>query len=110
MFQPHQVSRTERLLDEFALSFADADRVLIVPIFAAREEDAESAEIVVQQLVRRIGEQGQTVRYLPSLDQLMATLEDDALPGDVVITMGAGDIDRIQHEFTRRLRRNPSAR
>ncbi len=105
-FQPHQVSRTLGLLDEFAHCFDDADEVLIVPIYAAREDAGVPAELAVAELASRVTAAGRSVQLLPSLDRLTATLEDVARPGDVVITMGAGDIDRVQHEFTRRLQRN----
>ncbi len=108
-FQPHQVSRTRALIDEFAKSFELADETLVVPVYTAREAGAISAVEMSRELVARITENGQKVRYLPSLDRVIATLEDDARPGDVVITMGAGDINRVQHEFNRRLQRNPSA-
>ena len=49
---------------------------------------------------------GGRVRLCADLDQIMRTLDDEARPGDVVMTMGAGDIDRVHHEFTRRLQRD----
>ena len=109
-FQPHQVLRTQSLLKEFSESFTTADEVLFVPIYTAREDNTDLAKTTVCELVARMSEQGQKIRFLPSLDQLIRTLEDETLPGDVLITMGAGDIDRVQHEFTRRLQRNHSAR
>ena len=108
-FQPHQVSRTEPLLDEFAASFDLADDVLLLPIYAAREHDGELASRVLNQLAERIEQRGQKIQLLPSLDHLIATLENETLPGGVLITMGAGNIDRVHDEFTRRLRRHHRA-
>lgn len=105
-FQPHQVSRTRHLLAEFAESFLQADEVLVLPIYAAREAGGESAVSTAQELAGRIADHVPQTRFTPSLDQLVATLEDEARPGDVLITMGAGDIDRVQHEFTRRVQRH----
>ena len=56
-------------------------------------------------LAERIDDHQSGCRALPTLDRIAATLEDEARPGDVVITMGAGDIDRVQNEFSRRIPR-----
>jgi UDP-N-acetylmuramate--alanine ligase len=109
-FQPHQVSRTLALLDEFAASFREADEILVSPIHAARENLHDEPETVARRLVDRLVANGCRARFRLSLDQMVATLEDEALPGDVLMTMGAGNIDRVHHEFTRRLQRNHAAR
>lgn len=114
-FQPHQVSRTVALLPEFASSLALADGVIVVPIFAARETTIADAsaeaimpkgEVVASELAQAIASKGTPARYLPSLDLLADAVDHDTRPGDVLMTMGAGDIDRVHHEFSRRLRRN----
>lgn len=105
VFQPHQISRTEALLGNFATSFADADEVVLVPVFAARE-NRQGADACLERLGSTIREHGCPVRLLASLDQVPATLHDDARPDDVWITLGAGDIDRIPHEFARHISRN----
>ena len=109
-FQPHQESRTRALLEDFAECFGSADEVFLAPIFTAREEGSATAEQTNAELAERIASRGQTVRLLPSLDRLMDELDDAARPGDVLMTMGAGDINRIQHELTRRLQRHPATR
>lgn len=101
VFQPHQVLRTKVLMADFASSFGAADHVIIAPIFAAREAVSEEPLEVSRELARQIHQQGVSARFLPSLDQIVTTLDDAARPGDVIVTMGAGDIDRIHHEFTR---------
>ena len=103
-FQPHQVSRTLALMDDFAASFDAADEVLISPAFAAREVVTDEPHEVSRALARRIAARGRTARFVESLDQIITTVDDAARPGDVLIAMGAGDIDRINHEFTRRIR------
>jgi UDP-N-acetylmuramate--alanine ligase len=105
-FQPHQVSRTLALMDEFSESFSDVERILVAPVFAAREESDGEEHKIARELAERISAGGPDARFCPTLDRIIATLEDEALPGDVLITMGAGDIDRVHHEFTRRLQRN----
>lgn len=100
-FQPHQVSRTLALLDEFSGSFVDADEVLVSPAFAARERVTDEPILASQELVRQIASRGVAARFVESLDQIKTTLDDAARPGDVLILMGAGDIERIPHELTR---------
>ncbi len=103
IFQPHQVLRTTMLMDEFAASFGAADEVWLAPIFAARESVDDRPLMVSQELARRLTSHGVAARSFSSLDQIVSTLEDASRPGDVIVTMGAGDIDRIHHEFTRRI-------
>jgi UDP-N-acetylmuramate--alanine ligase len=62
----------------------------------------------VAELVQGVRETGTQAEFGASLDQITATLDDNARPGDVLITLGAGDINRIHHEFHRRLQRNPA--
>lgn len=109
-FQPHQVSRTQSLMDDFAESFCIADQVIVVPAFAARENLRSEPEESSRELARRMGEFNSDVTYVESLDRLVATVEDAARPGDVLITMGAGDIDRVHHEFHRRFQRHHASR
>jgi UDP-N-acetylmuramate--alanine ligase len=109
-FQPHQVSRTRALLSEFAASFPDADEVLVAPVFAAREEVSSEPETIAAELAERIRECGSSAKFCESLDQVIGTLEDGLRPGDILITMGAGNIDRVQHAFARRISRHHSAR
>lgn len=109
-FQPHQESRTRALLDEFVESFDLADEIFLTPIFTARENCLEAAERTNAELADRIAARGKTIHLLPSLDRLTADLDDAARPGDVLLTMGAGDINRITHELTRRIQRHHSTR
>jgi UDP-N-acetylmuramate--alanine ligase len=94
------------LFTEFSESLALADELLIAPIYAARETVDANADRLVQELVHSIADAGGRARYCANLDRIMATLEDEARPGDVVLTMGAGDIDRVHYEFHRRVQRN----
>ncbi|MBI1312973.1 UDP-N-acetylmuramate--L-alanine ligase [bacterium] len=91
-FQPHQVSRTQHLMDEFAVALALADETLLVPIFAARE-DTQIATRTLGELAEKTSRNGANVRVLTSLDHLSATLEDSARPGDVWLLLGAGNIN-----------------
>lgn len=102
VFQPHQVSRTLGLMDEFATCFAGADEVLLVPIFAARES-AETALAAQTQLAQRAAMNGISIRQITSLDRLPVSLDYSARPGDVLLFMGAGDINRMGYELTRNI-------
>jgi len=107
VFQPHQVSRTQALMTEFAASLTAADEVVLVPVFAARERAGAEIDAASQDLAGRIVAQGGRARFSGSLDHAVATLEDELRPGDILITMGAGDIGQVHHAFTRRLQRHP---
>ena len=109
-FQPHQISRTKAFLSEFAASFANADEVLISPVFAARETVTSECEEVSAALAEQICSAGQNAKWCESLDQVIATLEDGLRPGDILITMGAGNIDRVHHAFARRIPRHSETR
>ena len=110
VFEPHQVSRTERLLGDFALALSQAGRVLLAPIFPARETPTlETCEQLSRSLATAVGAKGTPCHAVASLDRLLATLDDALQSGDVLLTMGAGIIDRIPHEFTGRFQRHSEA-
>jgi len=86
-FQPHTYSRTKALLAEFAASFSDADHVLVSEVYAARETD--NLGITARDLVRRMSHPD--VRYVATLQEASAYLQATLRPGDVLLTLGAGD-------------------
>lgn len=108
-FQPHQVSRTRAFLTEFAAALSLADQTLITPIFAAREQASPAAIAVAAELAVEVQKHGGCGRFTESLDRLLTSVEDEARPDDVVVTMGAGDIFQVHDELNRRLHRNHSA-
>jgi UDP-N-acetylmuramate--alanine ligase len=89
-FQPHLYSRTKMLFGDFAESFNSTDRLLLAPIYAAREKDDGS--VSHHQLGDTIRQYGKQVESYESLDALAHALSRSVEPGDVVLTMGAGDI------------------
>lgn len=99
VFQPHQHSRTRFLLDDFAHSFADADVVMVPDIYFVRDSETERQLINSGDLVARIARLGGTACYLPRFDQIADYLQAKLAPGDLVITMGAGDIWKICDEL-----------
>jgi UDP-N-acetylmuramate--alanine ligase len=106
LFQPHQVSRLKSLFAEFAASFDRADQILIAPVYAAREVHGGESSSAACRLADQIAETGRPARFCADLDRMAATIDDEARAGDVVISMGAGDIGRVYHAYTRRLQRN----
>ena len=97
-FQPHRFSRTRDLFAEFLEAFDDADAVVLTDIYSAGEEriDGVSTEAVYQALKRR----GHLdVRYVPARERVAEALLDVVRPGDLVLTLGAGDIHRTADEF-----------
>ncbi len=101
VFQPHLFSRTKYLLHEFAQSFANADVVVLADIYPARETDP--GDISSAMLAQETAKHHPDVRYIGSLDQTYQYLLQAIQPGDLVITMGAGDIwkvgERLIHEM-----------
>ena len=87
VFQPHTYSRTSALLDGFATAFDEADHVLVTGIYAARESD--SLGVSGADIVNRMDHPD--AQYIARLDDVVAELVEQVQPGDVVITLGAGD-------------------
>lgn len=94
IFQPHTYSRTKLLLEEFATCFESADEVVIVDIYAARERD--TGEISSADLARAI--RHPKVQYIGDLRKAVRTEMERLRPGDVLMALGAGDIDKITSE------------
>ncbi len=97
-FQPHQVMRTRRLFDEFVAALSLADRVMVMPAFTARESDQPAARDVSRELAAHLTALGCRARMVMSLDHLRETMETFTRPGDIFLTLGAGDIGRVHYE------------
>jgi UDP-N-acetylmuramate--alanine ligase len=93
VFQPHTYTRTKSLLKDFAVSFPGADKVIVADIYAAREKD--TGEIHAQDLVQSIGEHHHDVSYIGGFPDIVDYLVQHTQPGDLILTMGAGDIYRV---------------
>ncbi len=89
-YQPHTYSRTAGLLQEFSKAFADADRVFLADIYAAREQNVFGIDSAV--LAEKIGEKAD---YCGSFEALARAIKREAGKGDLVIVMGAGDIYKV---------------
>ncbi len=103
IFQPHQHSRTRFLLEDFARSFGQADHLLVPDIYFVRDSAADQARICSSHLVDRVRANGCDALYLPSHEQIVEHVVAHARKGDVVLTMGAGDVWKIADELVRRL-------
>lgn len=90
VFQPHLFSRTKYLLAEFAKAFHDADVVVLADIYPAREVDP--GDISSADLAEAARRYNRDIRYLGNLERIFEHLSAEIRPGDLVITMGAGDI------------------
>jgi len=106
VFQPHQHSRTRFLLADFADSFSDADRVVVPDIYFVRDSQRDREAVCAEDLVERIRERGGAATYVPGLDTIVELLAGEAEPGDVVLTMGAGDIWKVADGLVERLGRH----
>ncbi|HYH03911.1 MAG TPA: UDP-N-acetylmuramate--L-alanine ligase [Bacillota bacterium] len=93
VFQPHLFSRTKYLLHEFAQAFRDADICVLADIFPAREVDP--GDISTADLVKEARQYHGDIRYVGDFDQIYAHLKENLQPGDLLITMGAGDVWKV---------------
>jgi UDP-N-acetylmuramate--alanine ligase len=95
VFQPHLYSRTRYLHQEFAQALLEADVAVVTEIYGAREDPQPgvSAKLIVDSLLRLSPRF--PIVYLPRLTQVVEYLEEQTLPGDVVLTLGAGDVHRV---------------
>ena len=94
VFQPHLYSRTRHLAHDLARSLAAADGVAVTKVYAAREEPVPGVEgsLVAQALAAE--RPGMVVAWTPELEDAVRFLARRARPGDLVLTIGAGDVDR----------------
>ncbi|WP_010246310.1 UDP-N-acetylmuramate--L-alanine ligase [Acetivibrio cellulolyticus] len=97
VFQPHTYTRTKLLLDEFSEAFSDADEVIISDIYSAREID--TGEIHSNVLSQRINAKSNNSIYKPDFNAIVEYLKENASSGDLVITMGAGDVYKVGEMF-----------
>ena len=93
VFQPHTYTRTKRFLKEFAAALSLADHVVLADIYAARETD--TLGISSETLRKEIAALGTDCHYFPSFDEIENFLLENCTKGDMLITMGAGDVYKI---------------
>ncbi|NLW07118.1 MAG: UDP-N-acetylmuramate--L-alanine ligase [Clostridia bacterium] len=94
VFQPHRYSRTQQLYRELGLAFTQADIVIVNDIYSAGEKPIPG--VTSQLIVEQVRQNSQCqVYYLPTLEEITAFLQDLCLPGDLLITLGAGDVWKV---------------
>ena len=90
VYQPHTYSRTAGLFDEFASAFGMADHVYFADIYAARETNVSG--VTSEKLAKAVGDRA---TYCGDFETVAECLKRDSKEGDVVLIMGAGDIDKV---------------
>jgi len=103
LFQPHRYSRTKDQMDDFARSFNNADVLLVTDIYAASEDPIEN--VTAERLVEAVKLYGhKDARHVGPLEDAAKILADEVRAGDVVITLGAGNVYRAGERLLELLR------
>jgi UDP-N-acetylmuramate--alanine ligase len=105
VFQPHRYTRTNELMDEFALCFNNADVLFVSDIYAASEQPIEgvTAEILTEN-IKKYGHKN--VRYIGEIDNAAAQIVEELQADDLVVTLGAGSITRLSDEILETLKKD----
>ena len=99
VWQPHTYSRTKKLFDGFLTCFGDADKVVVTDICAARESDP--GDINSSMLIDAMLKRGMDAHLTPTFDDAEAFLRANWQPGDLVVTLGCGNIDLLNEQIAR---------
>jgi len=108
LFQPHRYTRTHDLMQEFARSFNNADVLFLTDIYAASEDPIEgvTAEVLTA-AIKSFGHKD--VNYIGGLENAATALVDRIQPGDLVLTLGAGTVNRVSDQLLQLLREQANA-
>jgi UDP-N-acetylmuramate--alanine ligase len=102
IFQPHRYTRTFHLMDEFARSFMQADRLYVLDIYAASEKPIEG--VTAEALVERIRQFGhRSAEYVGTIGRAVDAVFARVEPGDAVLTLGAGNVWQAGDQLLERL-------
>ena len=99
VFQPHTYTRTKAFFHEFAEALSHADHLVLADIYAARETD--TLGISSADLAKETAKLGTDTHYYPSFEEIEAFLKENCHPGDLLITMGAGDVVTVGEDLLR---------
>ncbi len=99
IFQPHQFSRTRKLLPQLAESFRTAWVTYVCDIFAARDSQEDLRSVSAQDVVRQMNHIGLLAHYVPEFEDMEQIIVGDVIPDDVVLVMGAGNVWQIAHNI-----------
>jgi UDP-N-acetylmuramate--alanine ligase len=98
LFQPHRYTRTHDLMQEFARSFNNADVLFLTDIYAASEDPIEGVTAeALSAAIKRFGHKD--VNYVGSLENAAPALVERIQPGDLVLTLGAGTVNRVSEQL-----------
>jgi len=101
VFQPHRYTRTQALMEEFTRSFNNSDVLVVLPIYAASEKPIPGVSgKALGESIRAHGHR--SVTCLESLEACVAHLEKNLVPGDLLLTLGAGDVVRVGEMFLKK--------
>lgn len=100
VFQPHTYTRTKAFLQDFAKALSLADKVVLADIFPARETDP--GDIHSRDIQKLLANAGREVWYFPSFKEIEEFLQKNCTHGDLLITMGAGDVVNIGEDLIRK--------
>ena len=95
VFQPHQYSRLRRFLDEFARVLTAADRIVIAEVYGARDGEEDRREVTSGDLVDAVKRCGGDAVHIPDCQSIVDFVRTQARTGDVVVTMGAGNVGDV---------------
>lgn len=108
-FQPHRYTRTHALMDQFSRCFYQSDVLFLTEIYAASEKPI--AGVSGSELARQISAHGHhDLHFCPTMEKMLDELHSQVRPGDVVITLGAGNIWQTGEALLARLRESRTAR
>jgi len=93
IFQPHRYTRTHLLLEDFAAAFGDADCITVLDIYAASENPIPG--VAGSLLAERIGQFGKDADYAASFAEAVDLAAEHAGPGDLILTLGAGNVSQL---------------
>ncbi len=106
VFQPHTTNRTAALLNEFGPAFRHADHALILPIYRPSGREAAARPVTSEDLLLRVRQTGhRDARVVESFDAAEHAVVAGARAGDLVITMGAGDVTALADRLVEALSR-----
>ena len=98
IFQPHRFSRTEHLMEDFFSAFNDADQLLLLDIYSAGEKVIEGVNS--QRIAQGVKEFGhKNVKFIEGMESVIPHLQKVLKPGDIVMTLGAGNIGELSHKL-----------
>ena len=102
VFQPHRYSRTQALFDDFTRSFYQSDMLVVLPIYAASEKAIKGVDS--QSLFEEIRAHGhKDVVFMPSFKTAVSHLKQTLTPGDILLTLGAGDVYKLGETLLKEL-------